>query len=602
MRVRTGVRRWVGLAGAAALLVTMGTGRAASAAPQGALTARQIADRDQPAIDLIETETTATLTIYVPTLDIAAVVAFAQNDSAIQQALTQGDNEGAARAIIQEISNNVSKYLAKGDPTSYNADIGAQGSGFTVTPDGYIVTNAHVGSVDPSDAASQFLGTLPQEQLTTIQQAFIRQFGNLNNQGTAISIPSDQNGAVDTLLGEFVGQTADVRGLATNITVFQGAQSANVNGLDATLVTAGKPFPDKDVAILKVDAHNLPTIPIGDDTTLHNGDPAYAIGYPGDATFDKTVVKTTRYTSTISSGIVSNRLQSSAANYQYIEHTATTNHGNSGGALINTAGEVVGITTASDASTEAQNGVNGGKFFYAVPTAVVRDFLGTAHVTPARSPAQALYNQGLTYIESGNLGKARKKLLQAQSDGYSTPYLAQTIALTDAAANSSGGGGSGGTIAAIAGGAAVIVAVLVLVLFLLLRRRRPSGGGAIPATAYPVGAGPQGLPPGAPAAPWSAPTYLEAPPGTAPPSMPPPPPPPPPPPAPSGDVTAPPPAPSGEVTPPPLTPPPPPPPAPSGVVTPPPPPPPSGEVTPPPPAPSGVVTPPPPPPPPPSDQ
>ena len=159
-----------------------------------------------------------------------------------------------------------------------------------------------------------------------------------------------------------------MRGLATKITVFQGAQSANTNGLDATLVTVGKPFPDKDVAILKVDAQNLPTVRIGDDTQLHDGDPVYAIGYPGDATFNKDVVKTTRYSSTISSGIVSNRLQSSAAAYQYIEHTAITNHGNSGGALINAAGQVVGITTASDSSTEAQNGVNGGKFFCAVPT------------------------------------------------------------------------------------------------------------------------------------------------------------------------------------------------------------------------------------------
>src|SRR5581483_202421 len=206
------------------------------------------------------------------TLDIGAVVDFAQNNNDIQDDLSNGDDASAATAIITEIDNNVDKYIEKGDATQYDADIGAQGSGWTVTPDGYIVTNAHVGAEDPSDAAEQFLEQLPEDQLNQIQQSFINQFGGLNDNGTPIDIPQDQYSAVDDLLGQFIGESADVSGLTTKLTVYQGESSANAPGMDATLVTAGKPFPDKDVAILKVDANDLPTVSLGDDTKLNDGD------------------------------------------------------------------------------------------------------------------------------------------------------------------------------------------------------------------------------------------------------------------------------------------------------------------------------------------
>src|SRR5205814_1235202 len=107
-------------------------------------------------------------------------------------------------------------------------------------------------------------------------------------------------------------------------------------GQVARVVASGDAFPGKDVAILKIDAHNLPTLPIGDDTQLQTGDSVHSVGYPGDATFDPTTISdAVTANATQADGTVSNRLQSSKANYTFIENTATINHGNSGGALLN---------------------------------------------------------------------------------------------------------------------------------------------------------------------------------------------------------------------------------------------------------------------------
>ena len=104
---------------------------------------------------------------------------------------------------------------------------------------------------------------------------------------------------------------------------------------------------------------------------------------------------------------------SPASNYQYIENTATIDHGNSGGALVDQFGRLVGSTTANDSSTESSNGNNGGKFLYAVPTSVVSDFLEQNHVVPSSSPDQALYDDAMGLMSQSYHSAA---LAQAPTD------------------------------------------------------------------------------------------------------------------------------------------------------------------------------------------
>jgi len=117
---------------------------------------------------------------------------------------------------------------------------------------------------------------------------------------------------------------------------------------------------DTDIAVLKVDASNLPTLPWGDSSKLKVADWVLAIGNPFGL-----------LSQTVTLGIVSatgRSLEGRLATYEdFIQTDAAINRGNSGGALINARGELVGINTAIFSETGGYQGIG-----FAVPSNLVR--------------------------------------------------------------------------------------------------------------------------------------------------------------------------------------------------------------------------------------
>lgn len=98
-----------------------------------------------------------------------------------------------------------------------------------------------------------------------------------------------------------------------------------------------------DLAVVKIDANNLPTVPMGSSTTLRPGEFAVAIGNP--LGFDHTVTL----------GIISaveRTVTDVNGNINFIQTDAAINPGNSGGPLLNLAGEVIGVNTAIQANAQ----------------------------------------------------------------------------------------------------------------------------------------------------------------------------------------------------------------------------------------------------------
>ena len=96
--------------------------------------------------------------------------------------------------------------------------------------------------------------------------------------------------------------------------------------------------PSSDIALIKVEAKDLPTIPFGNSENLRLGEWVLAVGNPFNLT------------STVTAGIVSAKSRAAATGDQlgvgaFIQTDAAVNPGNSGGALVNAAGELVGINT-----------------------------------------------------------------------------------------------------------------------------------------------------------------------------------------------------------------------------------------------------------------
>lgn len=128
---------------------------------------------------------------------------------------------------------------------------------------------------------------------------------------------------------------------------------------DATVVGTD---PATDVALIKIDETNLPVLQFADSDKLRLGEWVLAIGSPlGE-----------ELRSTITAGIVSAKGRSMPSNGEFkiesfIQTDAAVNPGNSGGALVNKAGELVGINTAIVSTTGSYTG-----YSFAVPSNIVR--------------------------------------------------------------------------------------------------------------------------------------------------------------------------------------------------------------------------------------
>ncbi|MBN1690807.1 MAG: trypsin-like peptidase domain-containing protein [Dehalococcoidia bacterium] len=131
--------------------------------------------------------------------------------------------------------------------------------------------------------------------------------------------------------------------IVTNNHVVEGARKVVVQFSDGRTseVTADRVFRDPltDLAIIKVDLTDLPTVSIGDSGKLRVGDWVVAIGNP--------LGKGIKAKEGIVSGLkVSLSLDEDESLYDLIETSAAINEGNSGGPLLNMKGEVIGITSA----------------------------------------------------------------------------------------------------------------------------------------------------------------------------------------------------------------------------------------------------------------
>jgi len=146
--------------------------------------------------------------------------------------------------------------------------------------------------------------------------------------------------------------------IVTNNHVVEGADELTVTMNDNKEFSARIIGTDKttDLALIKIDGKNLPTLPIGDSDKLKVGEWVLAVGNPFNLN------------STVTAGIVSAKARSLGANgvESFIQTDAAINAGNSGGALVNTQGELVGINAMLYSQTGSYSG-----YGFAIPTTIM---------------------------------------------------------------------------------------------------------------------------------------------------------------------------------------------------------------------------------------
>ena len=297
-----------------------------------------------------------------------------------------------------------------------------------------------------------------------------------------------------------LAQSMEVNNLKTSYICYMGnvtpGSDVSAKGVQLDLRKIGEPIPGKDIAILKMDKTNLPTVTIGDDTQLRTGDRVYAMGYPAVATLTEALnVAQAIQEPTLTQGIISAKKEM-AGGWSILQTDAAIHAGNSGGPLFNEAGEVIGINTFG--MLESGGGMAPGMNF-AIPISIAKQFLNEINVTPSESEftgqfkeAKSLfdtekYSEALGILRTLNeinpgypviadlLSQASAKVSSLQQETTveaSVEASAQTAAETETAVKQVKDEKDSPVIIYVVGGVVIILLLAVIIILLLTRRKK----------------------------------------------------------------------------------------------------------------------------------
>ena len=216
-----------------------------------------------------------------------------------------------------------------------------------------------------------------------------------------------RGGRTPPMRGEGSGFVVSADGyILTNAHVVDDANEVTVRMTDRREYRAKVVGIDKstDVAVLKIDAKNLPVVRVGDPQSLKAGEWVIAIGSPFG------------FENSVTAGIVSAKARSLDAAYTpFIQTDVAVNPGNSGGPLFNLKGEVVGINSQIYSRTGGYQGVS-----FAVPIDVAMNVKGqliaTGHVQRGRIGV-AIQEVNQTLADSFKLSRPRGALVSEVTKG-----------------------------------------------------------------------------------------------------------------------------------------------------------------------------------------
>ena len=256
---------------------------------------------------------------------------------------------------------------------SFNVSAIALGSGFFISSNGYIATNAHVVSIthDGEEKAKQMLFFQMVQQI-------------------AQQIGKDPR----SLNVNFIDQHSTLQ----SFKLFHHVIIPDGSSFPFEIKQYGAPTGEsndqgKDVAIIKIEVKNAPILKISDSDKVKLQDHVTVIGYPGAAdTFNSGLLdQKSAFEATINDGKISAR-KTATSGAPILQTSTPATHGNSGGPVLNDTNEVIGLLTFRGDTVNSQE-VSG--FSFIVPSNTVMEYVKAAGASNEQGPTDKLYREGL---------------------------------------------------------------------------------------------------------------------------------------------------------------------------------------------------------------
>jgi hypothetical protein len=308
----------------------------------------------------------------------------------------------AVVVVVAEVGAQVTLRCDGSEKTVSPQPYRESGSGFFLSPRGWILTNGHIVFVAQEPPRRWMTSHLAEKAFRAecLPQVLARR-------GLAAG---ERPEIEDALVREAVAATPPDR-----VQLEPGVSVILQNGmrLRARIAKYSMPAKDdatseRDLALLRVDAADMPTLPLADSSALNIGDKLSVIGFPNVVASHELLGASAKAQATVTHGAVSGFKQNRAGQ-PIIQTDAAAEAGTSGGPALNGAGGVVGVMTFAPQGEGTVQGFN-----FVIPSAAVRDFLsGTTVPLDERSRFNAAWHAGLADFFGGRHSRATKPLAEA---------------------------------------------------------------------------------------------------------------------------------------------------------------------------------------------
>src|SRR2546422_1106400 len=281
----------------------------------------------------------------------------------------------AVALVVSEVAAQVTLNCGGARTTVEPAPFRETGTGWFVSASGWLVTNAHV--------------------------------------------VSSAHRPPESLNAEMAKKATRAGCRATNVKLEPSISVVLSNGIrmPATVVkysppVAGEDMSGRDLALLRLEAADLPALMLGDSNALKLGDHVHIIGFPGVVLTHELLNASAKVEASVTNGAVSGFKQDKSGQ-PVIQTDASAAGGDSGGPTIDDRGRVVGVLTFITQSGTDQGSIVQG-FNFVIPAQAVKDFLaGTEVKLGEPSRFNRAWQAGLSDFFAGNHSRAGSALAEA---------------------------------------------------------------------------------------------------------------------------------------------------------------------------------------------
>ncbi|MDO8735518.1 MAG: serine protease, partial [Thermoleophilia bacterium] len=476
------------------------------------VTDSQVADYNKPAIVYIVTTWSAD--VRIPTLDINLDSLITWTTGEVLAKRVANNESAILAATLNELIARPSLYfIASSETFTEPMESSISGNGFLINPEGNIITAAHMVKATESDLEFDMAKEAASTAIVDELDAFESDLSDLVGQDVTLT----QEDADSFMLA-----VASI--YAENITVSDSKQKTQVytgnmidkaregdSGITAETVKVGDPIDmdeetGKDIAILKISGSNLPSVQLGDESSVREGDKVFGLGYlsqkssesgEGDGLASKEDKPTL-----VSGNVAGHRKMDGG--WEVLQMQIPLEEGSSGSPILNSNGDAIGSMTFVNVNTDSESGVDTSiateKF--AIPISVVKDYMSQVNVSASAGTATKAYREGVDLFSQQHYSAAKKKFEEVKSSNADYPFIGDYIA--ECQSNIDKGLDKGTfpwlVVIIVIAGAAVVGILLVVFLVILpgsKKKKQASvqGGPAAPPALGPP-AGDSSLPPG----------------------------------------------------------------------------------------------------------